>query len=393
MVMLVLMATGLEALLNLAALISPKAKQMLAPSWSSPPASIPDNLLGHRPNPSAHGHDSNGFRNHKALVRAPMVVLGGSQAYGMNVDSSQAWPTQLSHILFQPVYNMSFGGYGPPHFDAMIPEALKLEPRIIFSDFCSANDLFDCYAFFYERQKTIPGASVAANPHFKAEPLSGEISGFSVQSKENAPAEGMFSLSLIRWIKDHSKTIGMLRRLREEVGNYAKKSSPDKEWQEALDYARKRVPGFERFESHGLRTLFRPSYRIKGLDLQDPRVKEGQRLAHETLLHTSKTLAEKKIRFMLILIPSKEYSFAPLLGPENAAAASVAEKEEQIFVSLIEFLKVNQIEFIDLRPILREELKSGHAIYFSNHDDHFNALGHTVVARHIASYLTSSPAK
>jgi hypothetical protein len=390
LVMLGLMVGGLELLLNLTALASPKARHMLAPSWDAPPAQVSDVLLGHRPNPAAFGHDARGFRNVAALNEAPYLVLGGSQAYGTNVDAPDAWPVRLSQELAQPVYNMSFGGYGPTHFAALLPEALKLKPKVVIVDFCSANDLFDTYAFFYETQKKLEGVSVSIDPNFKATPLSEEIAGVSVRADDAAPAADSSSkLSPLAWIKSHSKIIGLARRIREEAGQLKNRNSPDLAWQEALKYADKRVPVYEKFEGHGLRTLFRPAYRLKGMNLDDPRVVEGQRLAQETLLHIHKTLAAQNIRFVVLLIPSKEYSFAPLLGAGNEAVVQLADKEEQVFQNLIAFMKTNHIDFINPLPLLREEVKAGHPIYFSNHDDHFNPLGHSVIAKYIAETLAA----
>ncbi len=59
---------------------------------------IPDEKFGNLPNPLFPGHDSNGFRNRKALTRAEIVAIGDSFTYGIRVELDQTWPYQLEHL-------------------------------------------------------------------------------------------------------------------------------------------------------------------------------------------------------------------------------------------------------------------------------------------------------
>ena len=53
---------------------------------------------------------------------------------------------------------------------------------------------------------------------------------------------------------------------------------------------------------------------------------------------------------------------------------------------LMEFAKNNQLEMIDLLPVLRAETKKGKALYFPN-EQHWTAEGNKVVARSLFNYL------
>src|SRR5690554_5328076 len=73
------------------------------------PMYLEDAQLGVRPNPHYADHDGRGWRNPSALGDVSIVALGDSQTYGLGVKQSQSWPSQLSEILHQPVYQIAFG--------------------------------------------------------------------------------------------------------------------------------------------------------------------------------------------------------------------------------------------------------------------------------------------
>ena len=74
---------------------------------------VADPILGHRIEPHTTGHDALGFRNAAAPARAHIVAIGDSQTYGVSAPRAGSWPSQLSDMLGETVYNMALGGYGP----------------------------------------------------------------------------------------------------------------------------------------------------------------------------------------------------------------------------------------------------------------------------------------
>src|SRR5688572_30586092 len=82
----------LEGILGLLALASPKVNELLASPWTTGRvlATVPDERLGHRPNPDKPGHDRKGFRNPEVPAKADIIALGDSQTYGTGVQRDEA---------------------------------------------------------------------------------------------------------------------------------------------------------------------------------------------------------------------------------------------------------------------------------------------------------------
>ena len=116
-------------------------------------AKIPDQKLGHRPNPAYPDHDEKGFRNPKVPETTDIVALGDSQTYGSGVRAEQSWPRVLESISALSVYNMGLGGYGPVHSFLLWDEAMELKPEIVIEAIYAGNDLHDAYSIVYNNGK------------------------------------------------------------------------------------------------------------------------------------------------------------------------------------------------------------------------------------------------
>ena len=118
------------------------------PVWYwEPPLWIRDATLGNRGNPQHPDHDARGYRNVRALREADVVAIGDSHTYGIGVAREEAWPAVLGAQLARPVYSIAHGGYGPGHYERVLPEALALRPRVVVIGVHLGNDLYDAYAF------------------------------------------------------------------------------------------------------------------------------------------------------------------------------------------------------------------------------------------------------
>src|SRR5262245_60427034 len=99
----------MELILQLVCALSQRADVVLSPAGSKAvpeiAATISDDRLGWRPNPAVSDHDSNGWRNKRALQQAAVVALGDSQTYGAGVPRGMAWPEQLAHEAGTTVYS------------------------------------------------------------------------------------------------------------------------------------------------------------------------------------------------------------------------------------------------------------------------------------------------
>ena len=119
---------------------------------------INDPILGLKLPPHTLGHDANGFRNDSVSQQADVVVLGDSQTWGVNAERKDAWPQQLSKLSGLSAYNMGMGGFGPVQYKAVLPQALRLSPKIIVVGFYFGNDIYDAYhmAYQYEAHRDLP---------------------------------------------------------------------------------------------------------------------------------------------------------------------------------------------------------------------------------------------
>ncbi len=104
---------------------------------------VADSELGYRLDPALPDVDDNGFRNPSVLAHAQLVTIGDSHTQGYNVAAEDSWPSQLGRRLHKSVYNFGVGGYGPLHYQQLIPRALALNPDVVVVGVYLANDLAD----------------------------------------------------------------------------------------------------------------------------------------------------------------------------------------------------------------------------------------------------------
>ena len=76
-----LVVGSLELILRALTFASPPVDRLLASTAIA--QTVPDDRLGHRPNPAHPEHDRQGFRNLEVPSRAHLVALGDSQTYGV----------------------------------------------------------------------------------------------------------------------------------------------------------------------------------------------------------------------------------------------------------------------------------------------------------------------
>ena len=79
----------------------------------------------------------------------------------------------------------------------------------------------------------------------------------------------------------------MLRRTQYELKRYRKANeptpSPEQEWRKAQAFAAKHAKYAQAFSNSSARTIFTSEYRLSALNLEDPRIREGQRISLEAI--------------------------------------------------------------------------------------------------------------
>ncbi len=393
----------LEAGLGLFAFISPTVKILLSsPSAPTPVALfVPDARLGHRPNPDYPGHDRNGFRNSGVPDSAHIVALGDSQTYGSGVKPEDAWPRQLASKTGKTVYNMAFGGYGPTHSLVLWDEALALSPKIVIEAFYAGNDLFDSFNHVYnggqlpELRSSDPQLRARIRGAEQSCPIAKRVSQmFQIGIMPSAVDEEATTVTRANFsprgfLSQHSKIYGVMRRARYEIAWPVIKpnDSLQAEWGIAKVFAETHPAYCQVFDNGKFETIFTSEYRLSALDLGDPRIAEGLQISLKAIQRMHEFAAARGIRFLVMLIPTKETVFRELWQTPSINYRNLAENEESVWKLTKYFLERNGIEYLDSLPSLREQLVVGIQPYQVSQDGHPNKYGHQAIARLVSGHL------
>lgn len=309
--------------------------------------SIPDERLGRIPNPRYPGHDKKGYRNNYVPMDVLVIAMGDSQTYGLGVNAEEAWPQQLGSLGKIRTYNMAHGGYGPTHSLVLFDEALDMKPKLIIEALYIGNDLYDSYNHVYvERQFPYlknQDKNVARNlidlektdPYLKKIELTLGLKG----SRRNKAI-----LAIDKFMSLHSRTYVLLKNV------YYNLKHP---------YIKKDM-NIEKFYCKNIHTVFMPRYHAIGMNIKDPRIEEGLRISLESIRLMSEKAKKSNIKFMVVLIPTKEMVFKDMAAAHGIKisddyAASI-KNERVIFQRIEEALNREKIIFLDTLPYLKKVL-------------------------------------
>ena len=390
-VLILLNIAFLELALGLLAFVSPRVNELLE---SPRTAAVPDSRLGHRPNPGQPDHDSKGFRNPEVPARAHIVALGDSQTYGTNVEPKAAWPRQLEAMTGAKVYGMAFGGYGPVHSLMLWEEAVVLQPRIVIEAFYAGNDLFDSFDLTYNKvqlphlKSADPRVQERVREAEESDPIARRIAQMFQMGPTPAARLGT---SLRKLVSEHSNLYGLLRRASYESTRLADNLSdtPRDKWDQAKAFAEAHPAYCQVFDGGRFKTVFTSEYRLAALDLEDPRIAEGLQISLRAIQTMHELAAARNIRFLVVLIPSKETVFSQLWLNPSASYRRLTENEERFRNITRNFFERGRIEYLDSLPVLREQFAAGIQPFFVSHEGHLNEHGQKAIARLVAAHLES----
>jgi hypothetical protein len=194
---------------------------------------------------------------------------------------------------------------------------------------------------------------------------------------------------LRKLFSQHSKIYGLARRTRFEFTRLVNEShKPTQEkWEIAKAFADAHPAYGEVFSYGQFKTIFRSEYRLSVLDLGDPRIAEGLRISLRAMQRMHELGAASNIRFVVVLIPTKETVFRKLWRSPSMSYRRLTENEERFWRTTRDFLEQNGIEYLDTLPVLREQLATGIQPYHFSPDGHPNEHGHRAIAKLVATYL------
>jgi lysophospholipase L1-like esterase len=329
------------------------------------PVLVRDDALGIRLPPGAGGHDAWGFRNPRVPASADVVALGDSHTYGNTAKMTEAWPSVLGRLLGRSVYNMGMGGYGPNQYAALLSQALRLAPKAVVCGFYMGDDFDNAVKITYG----LDHWRAYRDPRYPEAPEAWDI--------WEKPSPKSWHKSLRNWLSSHSILYrlvvhGLMGRVKADyqIRNASRLYGPTP----TLDLG-----------DQGILEAFQPTNILAGLDQKDPKVQEGMRIAFRLLLEMNEACRSRGVRFIVLVIPTKESVFAkylehrpslPLADKLDGLIASERTARARLFAALEE-AKIPYVDALDglVRAVGREHLYAASAI-----DMHPNKNGYRVIA-------------
>mgnify|MGYP000710623014 CR=1 FL=1 len=393
-IMISMMLMVSEGFLQIAARLSPGLNRMLSPEATvvSIRPVIYDPRLGYRGNPDYPEHDRNGFRNETALSNATIVALGDSQVYGTSVKRDQAWPQQLAELSGQSVYNMGLGGYGAVQsLILMESEAVQLNPRHILFMMYDGNDAYDAYNAVYSSH--LYDTFKATDPetlqtlHRLDHSLDTDVQVMTEQFWEDKSASPSRPKSLISKLK----LVQLLSALKGRIQTIIAHRNSDLEIPVTLQQDHSDAVLYEHFSCPDFKTTFTPQYRTLGMNLEDPRIREGLRI-HLKAIQRMKVLADLyTVQFTVVLLPTKELVFNDLYrqytSEQSESLRTTVRLNNEIRNLMLDDLDKHGIAYVDALPVLKACLKRKEQPFFQNADGHLNETGHHAIAESLLEII------
>ncbi len=341
---------------------------------------LTDPVMGLRGSRQFGEHDEDGFRNPHAPREIDLLALGDSQVYGIGVDPTSTWPAHLRERGVD-TYGMAIPGYCPVQGLELLERGLARGPRVVVQAVYSGNDLFDAFAMVVGRGQRSELASddaqtLAAILRAESE---GSLEERVVGAMHGGNRKRGARTGLRGWLSDHSLLYGLARQSRKLI-----QSPRVRDWEDWKAWSVEAGTATLEGEAPHLHTILTPSFRRLALDVDDPRIQEGERILVRALLEEKKRVEATGARFVVLLMPTKELVFEPHISGTSAAShpdlQPMLEAETGFWSRLTASLDTGRVEFVDALPLLRGALSEGRSPYPISNDGHPNRLGHERIA-------------
>jgi len=289
------------------------------------------------------------FDKPKGVTR--IVALGDSFTWGWGVGDNEIYTEVLESLLPNvEVINLGVAAFATQQeFDYLKMKGMKYDPDVVILGFC-LNDIAG-NSF---------GKDGSTNSESEADRQVSHPSSFFLKTKEFLTYHSAFYDFITERINTNKELVNVMIKLKI-------KESP---------------VGYE-----GLDTNLSPA-----LVSYPPSLEYLYEETESNLLQMKSFLAERNIRFIIVLIPSLQSIDRKAL--EATLVQSVFEGKdfdlEKPYTLLEQFGKMNHIEIVNPFSSLKRAHTDGSSV-FLHRDMHLNKLGHDLLAREICKYLTTSP--
>ena len=342
---------------------------------------VKDDVLGMVPSPSAMtGFDQWGFRNRSVPETVDIVAVGDSHTYGNTAKMVESWPYVLGQLTGRSTYDMALGGYGPnQYFYLSNTKALTLKPRMIIWGLYMGDDFEGAYSMTYGLDHW---AYLRVLTDQKADPDVWEEIPHSSPSWHKRIRVWLSRHSVLYQLVFHTSLGGRLK------GDVQIKNAAQLYPGLATSLI---VPEKNIFEA------FRPIGILKGLDQENPKVREGMRITFELLKEMNQTCQQNHIQFVVVVIPTKEMAFSEYLEhnskiPLDDVIDELLVNERSALQQTFKFLTDSNIAYVDPLPALKRSI--GEGLYASSAGDmHPNKNGYHVIAEAVADSLKQQDAR
>jgi len=335
---------------------------------------VGDPILGWVPSPSAMaGFDKWGFRNRKVPESADIVAVGDSHTYGNTARMMDSWPYVLGRATGRQVYNMGLGGYGPnQYFYLTKTKALQLKPKVIVWGLYMGDDFDNAYEITYGLDYW------ASLRELKAQNVKANIT--------ETPQTDTYIKRMRVWLSRHSVVYQLLfhsgfgGRVQGEV---------------QIRNASQLYPGVATsliIPDKNIQEAFRPKALLKGLDQQDPRVREGMRITYKLIKDTDEICRQNGIQFVIVVIPTKEMVFSEYLEhntqiPLSDVISKLIANERLAESETFTVLRENNIPYV--YPLAKLKNSVGQGLYARTASDmHPNKNGYQIIGASVADALS-----
>jgi len=306
-------------------------------------------------------HDGRGYRNAGAVEQACAVVLGDSQNYGTGVRADAPWPAQLSAMTGQEIYSMSTPGWGVWHQLQVIDQALALQPSVVFTSFYSGNDLHDASVQFPDQalansNSVGRGSAGGLKAWIKGTESWSRVSQLVFELYRYSPLAGIDKISRPQPLSCESGDAVPLRGMREVCLNNAQ-----------------------------VQDVLQISWRLAVMnDLQVSSNTMASDFVLGNLIKLHKRIRKNDSSNVVLLIPVKESVYAAAFPEETERFTGLVElvqREEDLFSKIRTYLTAQNIDFIDVKKILADALRTeGVENIYLFADGHLSAQGHQILA-------------
>jgi hypothetical protein len=300
------------------------------------------------------GHDQWGFRNAFVPKNTDVVAIGDSFTYGISNKASDAWPSVLSELSNQNMYNLSVGGYGINQYAYLLNEyALALKPKKIILGLYMGDD--------FAKNRTI------------------KLKRSNQRSTEEKSTPN--KIELRHWLAQNSVVYNML--VQSGFGNTIR-------YMESWFFSKKVNTDNYVFYSQGdVNTIFTPQTRLNNLVHE-----EGYKNTFNALLKMKKQCDVHNIDFLVVIFPTKEMVFEEAVNADfknhPVSMKKLFEAENHGNLLLKNFLEQSVISYVDLKMELAK-VSGNMKLFYQDSNGHMNRNGHKVAASAIyKSFFTTN---